>query len=113
MRPMYRQRHQAHRRPAPAPGILRVAIDAWRPGRPAASSPGNTGAILALRRCDPPMPGISRPAMAPSARPRAADVVLLDLGANIACDSRNLVEFAVMGDVFARTVLGLTRRRSG
>jgi glycerol-3-phosphate acyltransferase PlsX len=33
---------------------------------------------------------------------------MLDLGANVTCDSRNLVEFAVMGDVFARTVLGLT-----
>jgi len=35
-------------------------------------------------------------------------VVMLDLGANVQCDVRNLVEFAVMGDVFARTVLGLT-----
>ena len=34
-------------------------------------------------------------------------MVLLDLGANVQCDARNLVEFAVMGDVFARTVLGL------
>jgi glycerol-3-phosphate acyltransferase PlsX len=33
---------------------------------------------------------------------------MLDLGANVSCDTRNLVEFAVMGDVFARTVLGLT-----
>ena len=44
-------------------------------------------------------------AIAPSAR---GDVVMLDLGANVNCDVRNLVEFAVMGDVFARTVLGLT-----
>jgi glycerol-3-phosphate acyltransferase PlsX len=33
---------------------------------------------------------------------------MLDLGANVQCDSRNLVQFAVMGDMFARTVLGLT-----
>ena len=44
-------------------------------------------------------------AIGPSAR---GDVVMLDLGANVQCDVRNLVEFAVMGDVFARTVLGLT-----
>ena len=44
-------------------------------------------------------------AIGPSAR---GDIVMLDLGANIQCDARNLVEFAVMGDVFARTVLGLT-----
>ena len=41
----------------------------------------------------------------PSAR---GDVVMLDLGANLACDPRNLVEFALLGDMFARTVLGLT-----
>jgi glycerol-3-phosphate acyltransferase PlsX len=33
---------------------------------------------------------------------------MLDLGANVQCDVRNLVQFAIMGDVFARTVLGLT-----
>jgi glycerol-3-phosphate acyltransferase PlsX len=44
-------------------------------------------------------------AIGPSAR---GDVIMLDLGANVSCDARNLVEFAVMGDVFARTVLGLT-----
>jgi glycerol-3-phosphate acyltransferase PlsX len=89
---------------------LRIAIDAVAAGQASGVvSAGNTGAILALAQVViRPMPGISRPAMAaigPSAR---GDVVLLDLGANIACDSRNLVEFAVMGDVFARTVLGLT-----
>jgi glycerol-3-phosphate acyltransferase PlsX len=54
------------------------------------------------------MPEIDRPALAaigPSAR---GDVVLLDLGANVQCDARNLVEFAIMGDAFARVALGLT-----
>ena len=72
-------------------------------------SAGNTGALMALAKIViKTLPGIDRPAMAaigPSAR---GDVVMLDLGANVQCDSRNLVEFAVMGDVFARTVLGLT-----
>ncbi len=71
-------------------------------------SAGNTGALLALAKIVlKTLPGIDRPAMAgisPSAR---GDLVMLDLGANVACDARNLVEFAVMGDVFARTVLGL------
>src|SRR6185437_13939138 len=70
---------------------------------------GNTGALLALAKIViKTLPGIERPAMAaigPSAR---GDIVMLDLGANVQCDARNLVEFAVMGDVFARTVLGLT-----
>jgi glycerol-3-phosphate acyltransferase PlsX len=71
-------------------------------------SAGNSGALMALAKIVVKMlPGISRPALAalsPSAR---GDVVMLDLGANVACDWRNLVEFAVMGEVFARTVLGL------
>lgn len=89
---------------------MRVAIDAVAGGEAAGVvSAGNTGALLALAKIViKTLPGIDRPAMAaigPSAR---GDVVMLDLGANILCDARNLVEFAVMGDVFARTVLGLT-----
>jgi glycerol-3-phosphate acyltransferase PlsX len=88
---------------------MRIAIDAVAGGEAAGVvSAGNTGALLALAKIViKTLPGIDRPAMAaigPSAR---GDVVLLDLGANILCDTRNLVEFAVMGDVFARTVLGL------
>ena len=89
---------------------MRVAIDAVAAGEAAGVvSAGNTGAMLALAKIIiKTLPGIDRPAMAaigPSAR---GDVVMLDLGANVVCDVRNLVEFAVMGDVFARTVLGLT-----
>jgi phosphate acyltransferase len=89
---------------------MRVAIDAVSGGEASGVvTAGNTGALLALATVViKTLPGIDRPAMAaigPSAR---GDVVLLDLGANVQCDTRNLVEFAVMGDVFARTVLGLT-----
>jgi len=89
---------------------MRVAIDAVAAGEAAGVvSAGNTGALLTLSKIViKALPGIDRPAMAaigPSAR---GDVVMLDLGANVQCDVRNLVEFAVMGDVFARTVLGLT-----
>lgn len=89
---------------------MRMAVDAVASGEAAGLvSAGNTGALLALAKIVlKTLPGIDRPAMAaigPSAR---GDVVMLDLGANVQCDVRNLVEFAVMGDVFARTVLGLT-----
>jgi glycerol-3-phosphate acyltransferase PlsX len=88
---------------------MRMAIDAVAGGEAAGVvSAGNTGALLALALVIlRTLPGIGRPAMAaimPSAR---GDSVMLDLGANVACDVRNLVEFAVMGDMFARTVLGL------
>ncbi len=89
---------------------MRLAIDSVAAGESSGVvSAGNTGALLALAKIViKSLPGIDRPAMAaigPSAR---GDVVMLDLGANVACDARNLVEFAIMGDVFARTVLGLT-----
>jgi len=89
---------------------MRIAIDAVAAGEAAGViSAGNTGALLTLAKIFiKTLPGIDRPAMAaisPSAR---GDMVLLDLGANVLCDARNLVEFAVMGDMFARTVLGLT-----
>jgi glycerol-3-phosphate acyltransferase PlsX len=89
---------------------MRMAVDAVASGEASGLvSAGNTGALLTLAKIViKSLPGIDRPAMAgigPSAR---GDVVLLDLGANVQCSVRNLVEFAVMGDVFARTVLGLT-----
>ena len=89
---------------------MRLAIDAVATGEAAGIvSAGNTGALLAMAKIVlKSLPGIDRPAMAgigPSAR---GDVVMLDLGANVRCDVRNLVEFAIMGDAFARTVLGLT-----
>lgn len=88
---------------------LRLAMDAVASGEAlGVVSAGNSGAMLALAKIVvKTLPGIDRPALAalsPSAR---GDVVMLDLGANVACDTRNLVEFAVMGEVFARTVLGL------
>lgn len=71
-------------------------------------SAGNTGALLAmamllLRRLD----GIDRPAIASFFPTLRGETVMLDLGANIRCDTRNLVEFAIMGEVFARTILGI------
>ncbi|WP_245906075.1 phosphate acyltransferase PlsX [Roseomonas aestuarii] len=94
---------------------MRIAIDAVAAGEAAGVvSAGNTGALMALGKIVvKALPEVDRPALAaigPSAR---GDVVLLDLGANIVCDPRNLVEFAVMGDAFARAVLGLTKPSIG
>lgn len=94
---------------------LRVAIDAVAHEEAGGIvSAGNSGAMLALAKIVlKTLPGVTRPAMAavnPSAR---GDVVMLDLGANISCDTRNLVEFAVMGEAFAKAVLGLPAPRIG
>src|ERR687893_634082 len=88
---------------------MRLAIDsvAARESSGVVSA-GNTGALMALAKIVvKTLPEIDRPALAaimPSAR---GDVVMLDLGANVQCDARNLVEFAIMGETFARAVLGL------
>ncbi|WP_284943809.1 phosphate acyltransferase PlsX [Acidisoma cladoniae] len=88
---------------------MRLAIDAVAGGEASGVvSAGNSGALLALAKIViKTLPGIDRPAMAATVPSARGDVVMLDLGANVVCDSRNLVEFAVMGEMFARTVLGI------
>ncbi len=88
---------------------MRRAIDSVLAGDAAGVvSAGNTGALLALSKIVlKTMNGIDRPAMAATAPSAKGDVVMLDLGLNVVCDSRNLTDFALMGDVFARIVLGL------
>src|SRR5579883_2940594 len=88
---------------------MRLAIDAVADGEAdSVVSAGNTGALMAMAKFALKMlPGIDRPAMASFFPTQRGESVLLDLGANIECDADNLVQFALMGDVFARTVLGL------
>lgn len=88
---------------------MRIAVDAVVEREvEGVVSAGNTGALLALAKIVlKGLPGIDRPAMAAIAPSARGDLVMLDLGANVHCDVRNLVEFAVMGELFARTVLGL------
>ncbi|MBW4022641.1 MAG: phosphate acyltransferase PlsX [Proteobacteria bacterium] len=88
---------------------MRVAVDAVASGEASGLvSAGNTGALMALAKIViKTLPGIDRPAMAAAVPSARGDVVMLDLGANVVCDSRNLVEFAIMGEMFARTVLGI------
>ncbi|MFA5123134.1 phosphate acyltransferase PlsX [Zavarzinia sp.] len=90
-----------------------LACEAVREGKAqAAVSAGNTGALMAiamllLRTA----PAISRPAIASFVPTIRGESVMLDLGANVGCDERNLVEFAFMGAAFARASLGLPRPR--
>nr|WP_295741312.1 phosphate acyltransferase PlsX [uncultured Acidocella sp.] len=88
---------------------LRRAIDSVLAGEAeGVISAGNTGALLALSKIVlKTLKGIDRPAMAAIAPSAKGDVVMLDLGLNVVYDARNLVEFALMGTVFARIVLGL------
>ena len=88
---------------------MRLAIDAVGSGEAAGViSAGNTGALMAMAKFVlKTLPGIDRPAIAAYYPTQRGESVMLDLGANVDCDADNLVQFAVMGEVFARNVLGL------
>jgi glycerol-3-phosphate acyltransferase PlsX len=90
-----------------------LAVDAVKNGEAqAAVSAGNTGALMAIAKLGlRTMEGIDRPALAALLPTMKSESVMLDLGANTECDETNLVQFAVMGAAFARTVLGLKRPR--
>src|SRR5258707_11102964 len=94
---------------------MRLAIDAVADGRAdGVVSAGNTGALMAIAKFAlKTLPGIDRPAIATIVPTRRGESVMLDLGANIECDAENLVQFALMGDAFARTVLGLVQPTVG
>lgn len=88
---------------------MRLAIEAVKEGRAdAVVSAGNTGALMALSKvllkC---LPGISRPAIASLFPTQRGQTVMLDLGANLACDAEMLAQFAVLGSVYARVVMGI------
>lgn len=91
------------------------AIQAVKDGEAdVAVSAGNTGALMAMARFIlRTMPGIDRPALVSLLPTARGESVMLDLGANVDSTADNLVQFAVMGAVFARTVLGLERPRVG
>ncbi|MGL4543364.1 MAG: phosphate acyltransferase PlsX [Polymorphobacter sp.] len=90
-----------------------LAISAVKAGEAdAVVSAGNTGALMAMAKLTlRTMAGIDRPALAALLPTLKADMIMLDLGANTECDAENLIQFAVMGAAFARTVLGLPQPR--
>lgn len=94
---------------------MRLAIDAVASGEAAGVvSAGNTGALMAMAKFVlKTLPGIDRPAIASFIPTITGESVMLDLGANVDCDAANLLQFAVMGQVFARTVLGIERPTIG
>lgn len=85
------------------------AIESVKSGEAvAAVSAGNTGALMALsmfilRKVE----NVHRPALVASWPTRKGVCAMLDLGADIAADAEQLVEFAIMGAAFARAVNGV------
>ena len=77
-------------------------------------SAGNTGALMALSKFKlRTMEGISRPAIATTLPHSSGEFVMLDLGANIECDSENLIQFAIMGTEFAKIILAKEKPKIG
>lgn len=92
-------------------------IESVRDGAAAAAvSCGNTGALMAismirLRK----LPGVNRPAIAilfPSNNPQGFNV-MLDVGADVRADARDLLQYALMGASYARNGLALSHPRIG
>jgi glycerol-3-phosphate acyltransferase PlsX len=81
-------------------------------GADAVVSAGNSGALMAgavltLGR----LPGVERPPIASIYPTLAGPGVLLDMGANVDCRASHLVQFALLGEAFARALLGKARPR--
>ena len=94
---------------------MRLAIDAVKnEGARAVVSAGNTGALMAMSKVVlKTLEGIDRPAIASAFPTVRGATCMLDLGANVQCTANNLVQFAVMGEVFARTILGVEKPSIG
>ena len=88
---------------------MRLAINAVAEGKAdGVVSAGNTGALMAMAKFVlKTLPGIDRPAIASFFPTLKGESAMLDLGANLQCDAKNLVDFSIMGRAFARTVLGV------
>ncbi|MDB5733560.1 MAG: fatty acid/phospholipid synthesis protein PlsX [Alphaproteobacteria bacterium] len=85
------------------------AIDCVKQGEAQlAVSAGNTGALMAVAMFGLGIiEGISRPAIATIWPTMRGQTVVLDVGANVGATEEQLVDFAVMGEAFARVILGL------
>ena len=94
---------------------ISVALRLVREGRADAMvSAGNTGAVVASSLLTiGRLHGISRPAISTLLPNKGKGAVMLDVGANHECTPKNLVQFAVMGSVFAQYHLGVERPRVG
>lgn len=88
---------------------MRVAIQQVKDGAAAAAvSAGNTGALMAIARYVlKTLEGIDRPAIAyPLPNMLGGATTVLDLGANVDCNERHLLEFAVMGSALDSVLKG-------
>ena len=91
------------------------AIEAVKKGEADfAISAGNTGALMAMARfCLRTMADIERPAIAAQWPTLRGISIVLDVGASIGADARQLIDFAVMGGAMARALFNIPRPTVG
>ncbi len=94
---------------------IRVGVDLVKEGEvDAIVSAGNTGAVMATALIVlGPLAGVERPAIAAQLPTLGGYAILLDAGANVDSKPRHLVQFAIMGSIYARKVLGKEDPRVG
>jgi glycerol-3-phosphate acyltransferase PlsX len=95
---------------------MRVGLKLVREGTVAGfMTAGNTGAAMATAKMVlGTLPGVDRPALvAVLPTSTGSPCLLLDVGANVDCRPKNLEQFAVMGEMYARSVLKIERPRVG
>jgi glycerol-3-phosphate acyltransferase PlsX len=94
---------------------IKVAADLVARGEAAALvSAGHTGAtVMAAYGAFGMVSGVDRPALAATIPTRQRPAILLDVGASLECRPQHLLQFAVMGTVYARVALGIEAPRVG
>jgi glycerol-3-phosphate acyltransferase PlsX len=94
---------------------IKIAIDLEKEGQVSGVvSAGNSGAAMALamvilRKLE----GVERPAIATIHPTTKGNTVLIDSGGNVDCKHSHLVQFAMMGDAYAKYILGKETPRIG
>jgi len=77
-------------------------------------SAGNTGAVMAITKVIAgTLAGVDRPALAVVLPTQAGPAVILDVGATVDPKSGQLVQFAIIGDQFAKALLDIPEPRIG
>jgi phosphate acyltransferase len=95
---------------------MRVGLKLVREGTVAGFiTAGNTGAAMATAKMVlGTLPGVDRPALVAILPTSTGNpCLLLDVGANVDCKPKNLEQFAVMGEMYARSVLKIKNPRVG
>ena len=98
----------------PAASIRVAAETVAKREAAAVFSAGHTGAtVMAAHGAFGMLEGVDRPALAATIPTRRRPAILLDVGASVECRPQHLLQFAVMGSMFARVVYEIASPRIG